>query len=94
MSKFEEALLAGRALRSDVRDENLFKLAHDERFSALLGLIQEMQDDLSESAGSYDRTEREQTMDCGGIYAFKELKNRLHGIMEPPPKESPEAETK
>jgi hypothetical protein len=90
--KFEEALQRGRALRPDLREEDLFKLAHDERFPALLGVIEELREELSDSAGNYDRSEGERTMDCGGLAMLKELKGRLQGIMERPAKQEEKRE--
>ena len=91
MSAFEEKVYAGLRYNLNAeglytRQGELYQLMCDPRAPALLGLIEELRQELVEEVARYDR-DGERAMDAGGLAALDQLKGRLREALEKPAEE-------
>lgn len=64
-------------LKPGQRADILHKLVHDERFPALLSVLQEFHDDLAKACGDYTRSPEERALDAGGLATILKLTDTL-----------------
>lgn len=65
------------------RQAQLRQLLDDERFPALMSVVLEFEEDLTESAARYDRTNEERLMDAGGLATIRKLRGVIEDLLTP-----------
>lgn len=91
--KMEELLERARRFELDrpesrkQREIEIARLADDDRFPALLSLVLEFEEDLTDAVARYDRVDTEKLMDAGGLATMRKFRADLTAILTPPPKD-------